>query len=47
MIVRIAYINDIVYAANNAKKAMFADDTTLTTKSKSLNEAIKLMNEDL
>lgn len=43
----IIYINDIVYSTKHAETVMFADDTTLTIKSKCLNEAIKLMNEDL
>ena len=43
----ILYINDIVYATQNSKVVMFADDTTLTIKAKNINEAISLMNDDL
>lgn len=41
------YINDIVLAPVNAKVIMFADDTTLTVKAKTVERAMELMTEDL
>lgn len=42
----ILYINDIVKVTDHAKVVMFADDTTITVKAKTYEDAIHLMNND-
>lgn len=43
----ILYINDLPLATEHANVIMFADDTTITIKAKTIEKAIELMNNDL